>query len=569
MNRLALTLRPAALETPTSFLSRLAARNGCPDMVSFCYDLGLDLIAISNGEGSSIEDLCHVAGLPKDAFAKTAVIKTTKMGYRIGEETFESLTLNRVSVRVCPECLREQHRELPELWGKVHQLHWQIPQIERCYLHNECLLTISEKSELLQRFDASFAIKNAWSYIRHVERPMTADSFDHYLSKRLNRHRSQTLCDRLSIPALWRIAEALGITLKYERSRRRSRLSCEAQRQALLTGFELIEAGETAVVEALTGHFKKDMGRASKRSVPQYGELQRVLQRKIDYSDQFEPFRDLMRRYVLDRHPLEAGTVVFGVKVERRRVHSINSAMHHLKVRRDVFEEILIDQNLGHRNEDGVFELDKVLSVETVEELRPLKSRFLSKQEAAKFLGASETVFKELQKSKVLQPRTGRTHRVHKGYDAVYLQRVLDQIFEGTRVFRTVPEDLQTLPNVTRQAQCSAPDVVQLILSGRLQAKGRLGEQFKLNNLLVSKEEVFQAFPQQSRNGFTKGELCKRWSMSLPAINRLIDSGILHQKRMKHSHSRVTGMLVLVEDVDAYERERLKNIDEVSIQTVD
>jgi len=94
-----------------------------------------------------------------------------------------------------------------------------------------------------------------------------------------------------------------------------------------------------------------------------------------------------------------------------------------------------------------------------------------------------------------------------------------------------------------------------LILSGRLQAKGRLGKKLKLNNLLVSKEEVFRAFPQQARNGFTKGELLKRWSIGLPALDQLIERGVLRQKRMKHSHSRVTGMLVPVEDVEAYERD--------------
>ncbi|UWR03684.1 TniQ family protein [Ruegeria conchae] len=178
MNRLALTLRPAALETPTSFLSRLAARNGCPDKVSFCYDLGLDLIAISNGERSAIEDLCHFAGLPNDAFAKTAVIKTTKMSCRVGQELFENLTLNRVEIRVCPKCQLEQHQLSSDLWAKVHKMHWQVPQIHSCYLHNEKLLTITAKSHHILRFDSSSAIRSAWNEIRNADSPLTADSFD-------------------------------------------------------------------------------------------------------------------------------------------------------------------------------------------------------------------------------------------------------------------------------------------------------------------------------------------------------------------------------------------------------
>lgn len=569
MNKLALSLRPAALETPTSFLSRLAARNGCTDMVSLCADVGLDLLAISNGEEGALKELCHLAGLPKAAFAMTAVMKTTNMGYRIGHETFEYGTFNRAQVRVCPKCLLEQHQLSPEIWEKKHQFHWQIPQIKCCHMHNERLLTVSCRSLRLRRFDTSLAIKNAWNEIHSADHPMIADSLDRYLAERLLRRRRQSLCDQMSIPLLCRIVEALGIILTYGRSQRRGDLDHPAKRRALLNGFELLMAGDNALFDALTEFSKGTAQKSGRYSWPHFGALRNFLYRDLSYCEGLNKFRELMHRYVVDRYPIVPGTTVFGIEVEKRRVHTLTSARKHLKIRRDLFEEILIDSRLGHRDENGTFVLDGILTVETVEGLREVTSRFLSRKEVAGFLGISENVVKELQKRKVLRPRTGQNQWERKGYDTAHLQGMLDQIFEGTRVFRTAPDGSYTLPELTRRTQCKVADIVELILSGQVKVAGRIGQDLALKNLLVSKAELSKALSNQPRNGFTKEELVQRWSMGRPNLNRLIASGVLRQKRMKHSQSRVTGLLVPVEDVEAYERDRCKDGTGVSDLSVD
>ncbi|MBO9410764.1 MULTISPECIES: TniQ family protein [unclassified Ruegeria] len=569
MNRLALTLHPAALETPTSFLSRLAARNGCPDMVSFCSDLGLDLIAVSRGEEAALEHLCCLAGLPKDTFAKTAVVKTTNERCHIGHETFKYGTFSRPEVRVCPKCLLEQHQASPYHWEKIYQFYWQIPQIERCYLHNESLLTVARKSLSRRRFDTSLAIKDAWDAIQRADHPMIADSFDDYLSRRLIRGRGQSLCDQMSIPLLSRIAEALGVILIYGRSQRLGDMDCHAKRQALLKGFEVLMGGENDLFGALTEFSKRTERKWGRYNWPHFGALRNVLCRDPDHCEGLGEFRELMHRYVVNSYPVPAGTLVFGKEVEKRRVHTLTSARKHLKVRRDLFEEILLDSRLGHRDENGAFVLDGILTVETVEGLREVSSRFLSRKEVAGFLGISENVVKELQKRKLLRPRTGQDHWERKGYDAEYLQGMLDRIFKGTRVFRTAPRGSYTISNVTRRTQCRVADIVELILSGNLVVKGRIGQELALRNLLVSKAGVSKALSRRPRNGFTKEELVQRWSMGRPNLNRLIETGVLRQKRMKHSRSRVTGMLVPAEDVEAYERDRRKDGDRVFAASVE
>ncbi|MCG7522236.1 hypothetical protein [Ruegeria sp. Ofav3-42] len=361
----------------------------------------------------------------------------------------------------------------------------------------------------------------------------------------------------------------VGIILTYGSSQRRGGLSGHAKRQALLKGFELLMAGENALFDALTEFAERTTRKSGRYNWPHFGALRNFLYKDLSYREGLDKFRELMHRYVADRYPIVPGTVVFGKEVKERRVHTLTSARKHLQVRRDLFEEILIDGNLGHRDESGAFVLDGILTVEAVEELKEVTSRFLSRKEVAGFLGISENVVKDLQKRKVLRPRTGKDHWERKGYDTAYLQGMLERIFEGTRVFRTAPDGYYTLSDVTRRAQCRVADIVQMILSGHVKATGRIGQDLVLRNLLVSKAEVSEALSQQPRNGFTKGELAQRWSIGRPKLNRLIETGVLRQKWMKHSRSRITGMLVPVEDVKAYEREMRKSPNGASTQTVD
>ncbi|MFP3360473.1 hypothetical protein R0K17_24480, partial [Planococcus sp. SIMBA_143] len=62
MPRLALTLDASPFEQPTSYMSRLAARNHCESLMSFCLDVGIDLPALSNGAVDAVADVTKLAG---------------------------------------------------------------------------------------------------------------------------------------------------------------------------------------------------------------------------------------------------------------------------------------------------------------------------------------------------------------------------------------------------------------------------------------------------------------------------------------------------------------------------
>ena len=74
--RLSVPLR--ADETPMSFVSRLAARNGARNAHSFCLDWGLRFQDVVNGNQQALNEVAALAGVGADRLAANAFVQTDK-----------------------------------------------------------------------------------------------------------------------------------------------------------------------------------------------------------------------------------------------------------------------------------------------------------------------------------------------------------------------------------------------------------------------------------------------------------------------------------------------------------
>ena len=79
-----------------------------------------------------------------------------------------------------------------------------------------------------------------------------------------------------------------------------------------------------------------------------------------------------------------------------------------------------------------------------------------------------------------------------------------------TGALRTVRAcgDIGTIDLATRKANCSVPDIVQLLLDGKLPVVGRLTDEVRLDSLLISAHSA----PRCCRSGHrTLSQKPKRW----------------------------------------------------------
>ncbi|MBK4218084.1 TniQ family protein [Paracoccus caeni] len=551
MTPLALTLTASPRETPTSYVSRLAARNLSSDLWGFCLDVGLNFPALSTGDPASVAHLCNLAGLPPQSFDRTTVLKTSSMRYLVGGEVMNTETLDRGTIRLCPVCISEALKNGASPWQVIHEAHWQIVQVRRCLRHGALLTQYRTKSNPASRFDVTALIRKM-----DPKSPAScekdADALDYYLTSRAYGKHRDNWCNRLQIPALIKAAEAFGILLNHGKEAFPSAFSPEIRRDAMLTGFDVLSGGEDGIFDALGRFARRTPSRGGDQPYPRHGVVQSLLGSNCKLREDLDPVRDVVRRYLLESFPYKPGSVVLGRRVTERRVHSIRSACRAIGVRRSLLEKMLIEGRLAERNISGHLKLRTVLSVDLIASLHAEKTNYLNQQQTAHYLGCSFAMFKQLSKAGLLIPAEGDKTRARKGFHRRDLDEFLQVLGAGAKRFRAAPPQLCSLELATRKANCSVPDIVGLIIAGRLNARGRLSDRTELDQLLICPDELKRAMPRSERTTMPKNDVMRLLRLPLHAIDLLRGAGYLETIRAQDPISRVTREFYTVASVNRF-----------------
>jgi hypothetical protein len=101
-----LTVPQGEGESPTSFLSRVAAANGTFAR-RFCQALGLDFQKLVDGCSHALGHLAALTGASREELVRQAIVKVDEQTFTWRGETFGRSILRRQRVMVCPACLQE------------------------------------------------------------------------------------------------------------------------------------------------------------------------------------------------------------------------------------------------------------------------------------------------------------------------------------------------------------------------------------------------------------------------------------------------------------------------------
>ncbi|RJE82579.1 TniQ family protein [Paracoccus onubensis] len=554
MTQLALTIPPSPLEMPTSYLSRLADRNLSPDLWTLCLDLGLDFPAISRGDPASVADICTLAGIPAESFKGRTVIKTSSMKYQLGTVVMNTETLARGEIRYCPVCIAASLECGARFWEVIHELHWQFIHIRRCWRHDVALQSHRKFTDPWLRYDFTAFVRDAGLDFWHLPKPtpVEADEIDIYLTKRAYGIHEENWCNRLQIPALIKACEAFGVLIDYGRDIRVSALETDQRRNAILTGFRILSRGSDGICQALERFNRRTPSRGGSQPHPSNGAVQRLLGSHAKQRVDLDPVRDVVREYFLEHYPFRSGTMVFGQKITETRVFSIRGACREIGIRRLLLEEILIRRELAYRDDAGQFHLETVLKRTLIEEIKCEKHDYLDQNQTADLLGCSFVMIKKLQRAGILQPVEGDNRRRPKGF---YRPAVLDFLtrlgVNAERIEATDPRRC-TLELVARKLNCGVPDVVQLMLEGKIQAVGRLTDELRLDSLVVLVKDVAQALNFTEPNGFSMKEVRRRLFINTRTLEYLVENHFLDVRRMRHSVTRATRDYITADSLTSF-----------------
>ena len=240
----------------------------------------------------------------------------------------------------------------------------------------------------------------------------------------------------------------------------------------------------------------------------------------------YDPVRDIVERHVVETMPIGPGETILGRKVTVRRIHSLHSAsieygMHPKRLRKLLIADGLIRPEDAGRSDERV-----LLPVGAVSARLASLSDTLSLVRAGQYLNAPRPHERLLFDAGFIKPVvTGGTGVLK---DHAIGRADLDDFIERlTASARPEVAGGLPIPVAAKRANCSAMEIVGLLLDSRLPNVGIDGDTRGYLSVLVDPDEVKALVRREDHGGLPLRAVERRMSWSTKVVTALIDKGIL------------------------------------------
>ncbi|MEE1613447.1 hypothetical protein [Microvirga sp. CF3016] len=264
-----------------------------------------------------------------------------------------------------------------------------------------------------------------------------------------------------------------------------------------------------------------------------------------------DPVRDIVRNHVAETMPVGPGELVLGQEVTRR-VHSVHSAATEYGVHPKRLRKLL------HAT-GRIADLDAELSDERVlfdaEKARPFLEHVagsLPLQQAGAYLNAPRPHERLLFEAGFIRPfilggtGTIKDHAFARQDLDAFLGRLMAHATDGAGA------DLVSVPQAAKRANCSAMEIVGLILEGGLARVGRDPQVPGYLSLRVDPDEIKRLLRRPDHGGLSLREAEKALGTTTRVVKALTAGGHLRTMQAINPVKRNTQTVVLKSDVEAF-----------------
>lgn len=540
-------------EPAGAFASRLAAFHIGDVRSTFLADVGLDRQKITDGDEDAIAALAEVAGVPLAHLANATVRRTSKRGFRLGEETFPRNLLRRSHVHVCPTCLRQDHAgsdRRPEVVC-YQRVSWEFAPIMTCPVHHVALVKIAHAALPSEVGDFASAVREAWpdivqlgdSALRRPPSPLES-----YVGRRIDdvvvnggtggvveepivandmKEGGLPWLARWGLYALTKACEMIGAVMLYGTRPNLKTLTNENWRAAGAVGFPLVAAGADAIHDWL-GQVHKAAVVDDGHSGPQhvFGRLYQYLAFGDD-AREAHILRGILREYVISNFPIGPGEIVLGKPVDHRRLHSVHTLHRQTELHPKRLRKLLVDQGLVDVDDARSDNL-LVFPAKAAEPLTTKIVNALSLKQVETYLNCPRVHTKLLETHGFISPVVNAEHRgrlAKHAFDTASLDDFLERLLKNATPVREVEDHFHTIPKAAKRACCSGMEIVRLVLDGRLNNLGRDPEVQGYLSLLVDVDELRPLVQLKSEpEGVSLRDAERRIGTSTAVIEALIRS---------------------------------------------
>lgn len=543
-------------ETPASLVSRLAFRHRTDSTRIFSLDMGWPFQAIVNGDPAALADLADLVGISVEPLADAAIVRTSD-AFSLRDQQLAKPMLRRARTVICPRCLAEDLRDIPQPWMASGRVQWQLDPIRTCHLHHVALTEIAvvNSPNLMNDF-----ARLAAPWIDEIRRladaidKATPSSMEAYLLERLDGAAGPTWLDALPWHAAAKTCEMIGAVALFGRKAAIKTMSDAQWREAGGVGFEIASAGPSGIRSFLDGLRSSYDGSSSDSSGPQawFGRLHTWL------SDTrlpgFDPMRDIVIEMVGELEPVGADDRLYGRPiVERRRLHSIRTAaletgMHPKRLRKILASSGVVPPDHHQWSNDRV-----IFSATEAEDVLARATHAISEQEAQTYLNAGRVQTRLLVEHGLIRPIIACDEKALRPiYDTRELDAFLANLTARAKEVESLASPAFRINDAAKRSNCSAMEVVQAILDGRLGWVGRVAGETGYLSVLVDVTEVRDLVRGDHGNRLTLARVQSELNTTFAVVDALVRTGILPSERAVSPVNRCPYTAVQRDDLNRF-----------------
>ena len=530
MKPLRLTVPLGEQETPASFASRLAARNGLTAR-EFCHDWEFRFQAVVDGNAEAIAAIARLGGVDPTALAASAFVKCAKQNFEHRGERLIRRSLRRSRVHVCPACLLDDIRSHPKLASELavhNRAAWMIDAIQTCAVHDAGLVQVADEVDPHKIHDfAQLAAQSLPRLGRLAARAprRRPTGLENYIMARLAGEPQSAFLDSLPLYAAVHTCEVIGAIDVFGRRVNLQRLRDDDWLRAGAAGFKIASGGPEAI-DAFLAKLQNTYRRNGWEGPPAvFGQLHQWLA-FFARDHAYDAVRNVVARHIRAHHPVGPGDRIFGVTVSERTLHSIctlsvESGLHPERLRKILrAADVIDDRQMALVDNLVLFDAERAAQV-----VRRSASA-LSLPAAAKRMNSPIKQIRLLAENDFIKPfLPARALSVRDRYAIEDLDVFLDKLLDGAKTVRRPTAGMADIPTATRRTSCSTAAIVQLILDRKLSWTGKAAGRRGYLSVLVDVDEIRAKVPRTDYGGVTKFAMMRR----LHTTHAVLDALIAHR----------------------------------------
>jgi len=527
-----LTVPFHADETPMSWVSRLAARNGVKAR-RLCGDLGMDFQAVVDGDGDTLRKAAALGRIDPGLLQANAFRKTAHLTWVHRGETLPVNIVRRERIAVCPRCALADIAAGPGLRPQIAmygRTAWLLDAVKTCAVHRIPLVLASEAMGNQYLHDFTTHVEGVVPRLRELvaSAPMQEPSaLETYVLARLDGKTASPLLDAMPLAAVLRLCETAGAVATLGRGADFDGLSDDDWRKAGGHGYEALAEGVDGLL-ALLDRLMDTVGPRDRRDGPRvaFRRLYSLLHATVRQPE-FDAVRDIVREYIVGKFTFKEGDNVLGKPVGKRTLHSLHTlaketSIHPKRLRKHLRAAGLVTAAQARMSDHNVL-VDAGQAVRAAAQL----AGTLSLMEATAHLNATRSQIGVLIRAGFVRPQRSVTRfGAQDRYAIADLDTFLARLGGNPRQDRFRRTALCNIPDAARAACCSAADVVRLVLEGKLitaaapRIRGYMG-------ILVDPKAVQAAVPRPESAGVSLRAAVREIGTAEAVLNALIEHGHL------------------------------------------